>query len=297
MKNKGKYIVVIIIVILSVGGFIGYKYYSKNEIVNNFKNYVQTYKEKIKDYNLDSEEKNRYNELMTKADVAINLKSKDYILNLQNDFRIFYKNVKEANVKSINEEFKKVKELNVSNLDKKIQSKISNMENEIEVDIRNSKFSNAKKKINDINNLINKEKLEIKRKDEKDKLKENSFNKNSNVKKEDSNSKDLSYESAKKLVMQADGDYINKYKKDGFNLNKLYESNPKEANYIGKPWNIKGEDFIAFSLDNDEIGAGGYLVGKESKNVYRIPNQGCMPAFLIKYNKIVKRYEYVQKCN
>ena len=106
---------------------------------------------------------------------------------------------------------------------------------------------------------------------------------------------EITAEEAKQLVMNEDRTFINEAYKSGDRLFDLYKEYSKEnMPYTGNKWNIPKEPCYEFLLealdDNGEVlfDACSYLVGKESKNVYVIPNQGCMDIYQIQDDKKVK---------
>lgn len=105
--------------------------------------------------------------------------------------------------------------------------------------------------------------------------------------------KTLSQEEARNLIMQADGNEINNLLSMGDTLS-FYKENTKEQMPDKGAWNIEQEATFQYVLED----SGGaeyceYLVGKESKKVYQIPNQGLCPAYQIANNQKVKKYEWI----
>lgn len=107
---------------------------------------------------------------------------------------------------------------------------------------------------------------------------------------------EITAEEAKQLVINEDHDYIN----DAVNNSCAFYNNYNEYNADNIPytnsWAIPREPMYEFSLeqyssDGSEIlyDYCGYLVGKNSKNVYIIPNQGNMDIYQVHGNKVVKR--------
>lgn len=95
---------------------------------------------------------------------------------------------------------------------------------------------------------------------------------------------------AKNLIMNAD--------KESNNSNLVFLGLKSREELINYPWKIIEDDnskeFVNFEIEFEDYSSGGnYLVGLQSKKVYRIPNQGGPPAYLIEDNKKIKNYEYI----
>ena len=156
MKKK-KIIVscIITILIICLGG-ITYKYYSKNQVIKDFKKYIENYDESIKCFNLTTEEKDKYNELKTKADVAINLKSDDYIKSLEGDFENLKKNIEKENIENINNQYKKIKDIDINNFNHDTKENLKDLKKKIQDKINSKDFIQAKKYIDEANDIVNK---------------------------------------------------------------------------------------------------------------------------------------------
>lgn len=172
MKKKKIIIGIIVAVLLICLGGIVYKYYSKNEAIKSFGKYIESYNEELKNYNLTTEEKEKYNELKTKADVAINLKSEDYIESLKNDLVNLKKNIEKENIENINNEYKKIKDIDINKFNSTTQEKIKDLKKKIEDEINNKDFVQAKKYIDEINDSINRANKEKADEDKKNAAKE-----------------------------------------------------------------------------------------------------------------------------
>ena len=105
---------------------------------------------------------------------------------------------------------------------------------------------------------------------------------------------EITADEARELICNEDGNYLTK------------EMTPTEygcskleyccgVNYVNtRIWNIPEEpvyDFILTNYNGDLICE--YIVGRESKNVYILPNQGSMSAYQIQDNKKIKTYRYL----
>lgn len=106
----------------------------------------------------------------------------------------------------------------------------------------------------------------------------------------------ITADEAYQLILNEDGNFITNAFKYGDRFYDGYqEYSAANMPYTGDSWNIPREPVYEFTLEvysldgsevlNDECG---YLVGKESKNVYVIPHQGCMDVYQIQDNKKVK---------
>ena len=109
---------------------------------------------------------------------------------------------------------------------------------------------------------------------------------------------------ARKLILKEDGNYISKVtKKDKFNQYSKLEANYKEYSAENMPtrngWDIPKEPCYEFCVNyynnkgQDLNGVCVYLVGKQSKKIYCIPNQGGMPAYQIENNQKVKTFKWI----
>ncbi|MBZ0312431.1 cell wall-binding protein [Clostridium butyricum] len=106
----------------------------------------------------------------------------------------------------------------------------------------------------------------------------------------------ITADEAYQLILNEDGNFITEAFKRGDRFNSNYkEYSAANMPYTGNSWNIPREPVYEFYLEvyssdgstvlYDECG---YLVGKESKNVYAIPHQGLMDIYQIQDNKKVK---------
>lgn len=105
----------------------------------------------------------------------------------------------------------------------------------------------------------------------------------------------ITAEEARQLILNEDGKFIASCEKYGSKLDYNYkEYSASDMPYTGGSWNIPREPVYEFYLrDYDANGEAmedvcGYLVGKDSKNIYVIPHQGCMDVYQIQDNKKVK---------
>lgn len=113
----------------------------------------------------------------------------------------------------------------------------------------------------------------------------------------------ITSDEARKIILKEDGNYISKVtKKDEYNQYGKLENDYKEYSAENMPtrngWNIPKEPFYEFcvKLYNNKgefmLERCRYLVGKESKKIYCMPNQGGMPAYEIENNQKVKIFKY-----
>ena len=104
---------------------------------------------------------------------------------------------------------------------------------------------------------------------------------------------EITADEARELIYNEDGNFLTKEMtptKYGFSkLEYCYG-----VDYVNtRIWNIPEEpvyDFILTNYNGDLICE--YIVGKESKNVYILPNQGSMSAYQIQDNEKIKTYRY-----
>lgn len=105
----------------------------------------------------------------------------------------------------------------------------------------------------------------------------------------------ITADEAYQLILNEDGNFITEAYSCGSRFaNNYQEYSAQNMPYTGNAWNIPRESIYEFSLqDVDNNGEVlndfcDYLVGKDSKNVYVIPNQGNMDVYQIQDNKKVK---------
>lgn len=103
--------------------------------------------------------------------------------------------------------------------------------------------------------------------------------------------KELTKEEAKNLIMQADSSEINQAMFRGETLHFSEEYTKARMPYTTS-WNIEPEDSFEYWLGGEDETCG-YLVGKQSKKVYRIPHQGCSPIYQMANNQKVKICEWI----
>ncbi|MGL4873090.1 MAG: DUF5050 domain-containing protein [Clostridium sp.] len=98
---------------------------------------------------------------------------------------------------------------------------------------------------------------------------------------------------ARELILKADKSNIRKGESEGAKLTYLSQSS-EEWISLAKSWNInlKGK-VLSFELSESHM-INQYLVEMDTKRVYRIPNQGMMPAYLVENDKKVEKFEYKQ---
>lgn len=103
---------------------------------------------------------------------------------------------------------------------------------------------------------------------------------------------------ARQLVLNEDSQYISKITNKSTKLSNDYKEYSAENMPTKNNWNIPAEPCYVFYIDNySDDGkvtdtSKEYLVGKNSKNVYIIPNQGGQSAYQIKNNQKVKTFKY-----
>lgn len=111
--------------------------------------------------------------------------------------------------------------------------------------------------------------------------------------------KTLTSQEARQLILKEDGNYISSIVNANTRLSNDCKEYSAENMFTGSSWNIPKEPCYEFYLsdydNNGEIVCDicEYLVGKESKKVYQIPNQGLCPAYEIANNQKVKKYEWI----
>ena len=106
---------------------------------------------------------------------------------------------------------------------------------------------------------------------------------------------EISAQEARQLIINEDGNFLDKNSKEGFILSDFYKEYGSEyVQGFRENWFIPEEpvyEFYLYCLDTNnekDFDICIYLVGKESKNVYAMPNQGGMNAYQIQDNKKAK---------
>ncbi|MGL4848064.1 MAG: DUF5050 domain-containing protein [Clostridium sp.] len=98
---------------------------------------------------------------------------------------------------------------------------------------------------------------------------------------------------ARELILKADKSNIKKSEAEGAELYPLSDDSEKWTT-LAKSWNIKLKGkVLSFELSEDFM-INQYLVEMDTKRVYKIPNQGMMPAYLMENDKKVEKFEYNQ---
>lgn len=109
----------------------------------------------------------------------------------------------------------------------------------------------------------------------------------------------LTAKEARQLVLNEDGKYISGITNKNTRLSDSYKEYGAEDLPTKNSWNIPKEPCYEFYIanygDDGEVNStiNEYLVGKNSKNVYILPNQGGKSAYQIKNNQKVKTFKYI----
>lgn len=105
----------------------------------------------------------------------------------------------------------------------------------------------------------------------------------------------MSQEEAKELVLKQDGNFINNEKK--INSTELKYSglgNSGDREQMEKHWGIKpNSTAYYFHLGNDEGDSAEYYVDATKKEVYRLPPQGGISAYLMEDNNIIVEFTWL----
>lgn len=113
----------------------------------------------------------------------------------------------------------------------------------------------------------------------------------------------ISPNEARQLILTEDGNYISKVTNNSIRLSSDYKEYSSEDMPTGNTYNIPKEPCYAFSIYSyDKSGEIAnscceYLVGKNSKNVYVIYNQGNSSAYQIQNNQKVKTFKWLLEGN
>lgn len=113
--------------------------------------------------------------------------------------------------------------------------------------------------------------------------------------------KALTPEKAKQLILKEDEKFISKAINDSTKFTPDYKEYSAEDMPTGDAWNLPKEPCYEFSIctydNNGEIASGycEYLVGKNSKNVYVMSNQGNTSVYQIENNQKVKTFKWIKE--
>lgn len=105
---------------------------------------------------------------------------------------------------------------------------------------------------------------------------------------------------ARELILNEDGNYISKVTNNYTRLSTDYREYSSQDMPTGNAWNVPKEpcyDFSIYAYDNNgEIvnACCEYLVGKNSKNVYVMWNQGNSSVYQIENNQKVKTFKWIK---
>ncbi|GEP63143.1 hypothetical protein CBE01nite_09110 [Clostridium beijerinckii] len=102
---------------------------------------------------------------------------------------------------------------------------------------------------------------------------------------------EITADQARKLILNVDSTYI--ASNPNYQLSTNYREYSEEDNLYFGTWNFPKEPMYEFFFDNGNDGLGGYLVGKESKCVYALYNQGNSNTYQIEGNKIKKTFKWM----
>ncbi|WP_368240719.1 hypothetical protein [Clostridium paraputrificum] len=313
-KNKIRIGVSTIVIILL--GIITMIYFNINSEIDSFSKYIEDYKVRTEQYILGENEE-KYNEMIEKSRQVIENKNKEDIDELKAGLEKLESEVIENNTNNLKEKIKNIKTIPLEEKNKKeVEEKISEINNLIE----KKEFKEANRKVDDLKNVVDgiveekrQEKINglfseintfINKKDyisakEKIKLLESedlSIEQEKKLKSlndivktgiEESTKKEISLDEAIQLVMKADGKEITTA---GLKYSENYDGT-EVAEQATKMWNIKKEDYYFIAFEGETFS--GYLVGKQSGDVYSLGSEGCSPAYLIKDNKVIKKYDYL----
>ncbi|NAS19004.1 DUF5050 domain-containing protein [Clostridium butyricum] len=109
---------------------------------------------------------------------------------------------------------------------------------------------------------------------------------------------DITVDEAKELILKEDGNYINQTISDGSaELKYIRELPYNEKENFNKMWNlgIVGQCYQFEIIDKQgDYLIDGYIVDRNKQLVYKLPSNPLAPAYLMKDNKQLKEYEYIQ---
>lgn len=105
----------------------------------------------------------------------------------------------------------------------------------------------------------------------------------------DNNTSDFTMEEARQLILDEDGNRISEIENKGSELS--INGVERDTKTISYSWDIPQEEGYCFDIICNNASGGGYFVGKTSKNVYAMPNQGGMSVYQIKNNKVIQTFK------
>ncbi|GAA0117062.1 hypothetical protein [Clostridium senegalense] len=97
-----------------------------------------------------------------------------------------------------------------------------------------------------------------------------------------------------RALLIANVNLVKKFLEEGHTVGIIEDSNNNKWKEIVKHWGIPEEDFICFAAPQDLEWSMVYAVGLSSGNVYELPNQGCVPAYLMQNNNRVQEYNWIE---
>lgn len=97
-----------------------------------------------------------------------------------------------------------------------------------------------------------------------------------------------------RALLIANVNLVKKFLEEGHTVGIIEDSNNNNWKEIVKHWGIPEEDFICFAAPQDLEWSMVYAVGLSSGNVYELPNQGYVPAYLMQNNNRVQEYNWIE---
>lgn len=98
-----------------------------------------------------------------------------------------------------------------------------------------------------------------------------------------------------RALLIANVNLVKKFLEEGHTVGIIEDSNNNNWKEIVTHWGIPEEDFICFAAPQDLEWSMVYAVGLSSGNVYELPNQGCVPAYLMQNNNRVQEYNWIER--
>ncbi|WP_010293658.1 hypothetical protein [Clostridium senegalense] len=111
--------------------------------------------------------------------------------------------------------------------------------------------------------------------------------------KEEPQNQVITADEARELLI-ANVNLVKKFLEEGHTVGIIEDSNNNNWKEIVKHWGIPEEDFICFAAPQDLEWSMVYAVGLSSGNVYELPNQGYVPAYLMQNNNRVQEYNWIE---
>jgi len=145
-KNKGKILIVIgTIIIAMIAGF-SYSENKKNANLEEFRTYLDSYKDETSQYILDGKEE-QYQTLLETSQLALEEEKDNELINLKGELESLKESIIKVNVEFITSNFNELKNIDISVLQEARKVTVTSNKSEVEELIKEKKYKDAKEKI------------------------------------------------------------------------------------------------------------------------------------------------------